>query len=256
MRYLFFVGLFGFFSLSALGQTITVRNSLNPDAPIARDSLALIEGTAFTTVSVFDPFTMPMDSTTTTLGGVSVTIDGIPQRIRFVSPTQVEIVVSGAGRASRALQLRTSTNVIHNTSINVASVWPSLPVQNTGDESDAYYPAGYWTIDPLGGTPTFFSLTSAPIPVGTRSNPTKVFIEVSGLRRRGSGHGVSVRLNGIQCTVVMVGPSFFAGQNVLTFEIPFFLAGNGVMDLIIAVDGRSSNLARLNLGGSAGLTGN
>jgi len=254
MRYLFFVGLFGFLSLSALAQTITVRNSLNPDAPIARDSLALIEGTAFTELSVSDPFTMPLDPSTTTLGGVSVTIDGIPQRIRSVSPTQVEIVVKGAGRALRALQLRTQTNVIHNTSIYVASVWPSLPVQNTGDESEAYYPAGYWTIDPLGVAKD--SISSASIPVGTRSNPTKVIIQVSGLRRGAGTRGVSVRLNGIQCAVVSVAPSLFVGQNELTFEIPFFLAGNGVMDLIITVDGRNSNLGRINLGGAAGLTGN
>lgn len=254
MRYLFFVGLFGFLSLSALAQTITVRNSLNPDAPVARDSLALIEGEAFTTVSISDPFTMPLDPSTTTLGGVSVTIDGIPQRIRSVSPTQVEIVVKGAGRALRALQLRTQTNVIHNTSIYVASVWPSLPVQTTSDESGAYYPAGYWSLDPT-GLPTG-TISSASIPVGQRRNPTKVFIQVSGLRRGAGAQGVSVRLNGIQCTVISVGPSLFAGQNELTFEIPFFLAGNGVMDLIVTVDGRSSNLARLNLGDAAGLTGN
>ncbi|MEO6727107.1 MAG: hypothetical protein ABIU20_04540 [Blastocatellia bacterium] len=252
MRYLFFVGLFWFFSLSATAQTITVRNSLNPDAPVARDSLALIEGQNFTDEQINNPFTSPLDQTT--LGGVTVRIDGILQRIRSVSRTQVEIVVSGAGRASRALELRTKLNVIHNTSINVASVWPSLPVQNTGDEAEAYYPAGYWTIDPV-GTPTG-AVSGAPIPVGPPSNLTKVVIQVSGLRRGAGTQGVSVRLNGIQCNVVLVGRSLFAGQNELTFEIPSYLAGNGVMDLIITVDGRSSNSARLNLGGAAGLSGN
>ena len=249
MRYLLFVGLFGFLGLNALAQTITVRNSLNPDVPVARDSLAIIEGDNFTDEQIFSPF-----SPLTVLGGVTVTIDGIPQRIRSVSPTQVEIIVGGAGKASRALQLRTKFNVTHNTSINVSSVWPTLPVQSTGDDSEAYYPAGYWTIDPVGVSTQ--AVSSAPISVGPPTNPTKVIIQISGLRRGGGTKGISVRLNGIQCTVVLVGPSLFAGQNELTFQIPSFLAGNGVMDLIVTVDGRSSNPARLNLGSAAGLIGN
>lgn len=247
MRYLLFVGLVWFFSLSATAQTITVRNSINPDAPIARDSLALIEGAAFSSEESFDPSNAPK-----ALGGVTVLIDGILQRIRRVSPTQVEIIVSGAGKASRTLELRTKFNVIHTTSIKVASVWPSLFVQDSSIESESFYPAGLYTTD---GT-TLSAITSAPIPVGSAGRPTQVIVQVTGLRRGAGTKGVSVRLNGIQCTVVSVGPSLFVGQNELTFDIPSYLAGNGVMDLIITVDGRSSNPARLNLGTAAGLSGN
>jgi uncharacterized protein (TIGR03437 family) len=247
MRYLFLLGLFWFLSLSALAQTITVRNSPNPDALVARDSIALIEGENFSDEQINDPYSAPK-----TLGGVTVMIDGIPQRIRSVSPTQVEIVVSGAGKATRALELRTKFNVIHRTSITVASVWPSLFVQDSSIESESFYPAGLYTTDGI----TLSAITSAPIPVGRTGRPTQVVIQVTGLRRGGGTRGVSVRLNGIQCTVVFVGPSVFAGQNELTFEIPSYLAGNGVMDLIVTVGGRSSNRARLNLGAAAGLTGN
>ncbi|MDQ3010278.1 MAG: hypothetical protein M3X11_06210 [Acidobacteriota bacterium] len=252
MRYLFFVALFWFFSLSALAQTITVRNFLNPDAPVARDSLALIEfvspgAETFTDQQMNDPVTAPK-----TLGGVMVLIDGVLQRIRSVSPTGVVILVNGAGRASRALELRTKFNVIHRTSITVASVWPSLFVQDSSIESESFYPAGLYTTDGINLLP----ITSASIPVGPTGRPTLVIIQVSGLRRGLGTRGLSVRLNGIQCTVVGVRSSFFAGQDELTFQIPSFLAGNGVMDLIITVDGRSSNLARLNLGGAAGLIGN
>ena len=247
MRYLFFVGLFGFLSLSVTAQTITVRNSINPDAPIARDSLALIEGENFSSEERFDPSNAPK-----TLGGVTVMIDGILQRIRRVSQTQVEIIVSGAGKASRALELRTESNVIHRTSITVASAWPALFVQNNSIESESFYPAGFYTTDGI----TLSSITSAPIPVGPPGRRTQVIIQVTGLRRGAGIKGISVRLNGIQCTVVLVGQSLFAGQNELTFEIPSYLAGNGVMDLIVTVDDRSSNPARLNLGDAAGLIGN
>src|SRR5205085_11680497 len=186
------------------------------------------------------------------LGGVTVLIEGLPQRIRSVSPTSVVILVNGAGRASRALELHTKFNVIHRTSITVASVWPSLFVQDASVESESFYPAGLYTTDGIFLPP----VTSAPIPVGPAGRPTLVIIQVTGLRRGMGARGIIVRLNGIQCTVVGVRSSFFAGQDELTFQIPPFLAGNGVMDLIVTVEGRSSNPARLNLGTAAGLAGN
>lgn len=249
MRYIFFVGLFWFLSLSAQAQTITVRNFLNPDAPVARDSFALIEGENFTDEETGDPVRPP-----TTMGGITVMIDGVPQPIRSVSPTSVVILVRGAGSAARTLELQTKFSVIHRTLIYVASVWPSLPVQSTGDDAEALYPAGYWTTDPTGIQKT--ALNSLPISVGPRARPTLVAIQVSGLRRGMTTHGISVRLNGIQCPVVGIGPSVLAGQNELFFQIPSFLANNGVMDLIVTVDNRSSNPARLNLGVAVGLTGN
>jgi len=251
MRCILLLGLFLFLGLSASAQTITVRNFLNPDAPVARDSFAIIEftstgGEAFSNEDANDPVNAP-----TSLGGVTVRIEGVLQRIRSVSSSGVVFLVSGAGKADRALEVQTKFNVIHRTSIKVVSVWPSLPVQGTGDDSESFYPAGFWTLDPSGIQTS--AVTSAPITVGSATNPTVVFIQVSGVKQGMSTKGISVRLNGIQCRVVGLQASFFPGQDVLAFQIPPYLAGNGVMDLIVTVAGRSSNAARLNLGVAAGL---
>lgn len=225
---------------TAHAQTITVRNFLNPEAPVVREALAIIEGTGFTNTERTEPFDPP-----TELEGVRVIVDGVPQRIRAVSPTQVIFIVEAAGLGVRSLQLRTKANVIHNASLNVATVWPGLFVQSTGEDSEAYIPSGLWTNDGIQLLP----LTSAPLPVGPPNRPTLVIIQGSGFRAAASFGGARVRLNGIPAPVIAVRPSsLFAGQDELVFQIPSFLAGRGVMELRVSVAGRDSNYARINLG--------
>lgn len=246
MRSVLLVGLFYFLSLSVMAQTITVSNLLNPDAPVARESLAAIDGQNFSNEQLNEPFSPP-----TTLGGVTVTLDGVLQRIQIVSPTRVVILVDGPGKAVRALQLRSKFNVVYQATVAVSAVWPGLFVQGTGEDSESFYPSGLWTTNGLDQ----MAVTSAPIPVGPSVRPTFVIIQGTSLRLGTGTSGINVRLNGIACPVVAVRPSaFFVGQDELVFQIPSFLAGNGVMDLVVTVAGRNSNFARLNLGAALGLS--
>ncbi len=229
MRTVFFVGLLLLVCRGASAQTITVSNFLNPDAPISRESFAAIDGQNFTDTQLVEPFFPP-----TSLGGVTVTVDGVLQRIRSVSPTRVVIIVDAPGPSQRSLELKTKTNVLHRTALRLATYWPSIFVQSTGDNSEAFYPSGLWTIDGL----TFLPLTSAAIPVGPANRPTLVVIQGSGWRLNASF--VQVRLNGTPCVVVAARPSaLFAGQDELVFQVPHYLAG------------RDSNFARINLGDAA-----
>lgn len=240
MKYTLFLMLLALLAAAAHAQTITVRNFLNPDAPPARESLMLIAGANFTHIERTEPFDAP-----TELEGVRVMVDGVPQRIRAVSPTQVVFIVDARGAGVRQLQLRTESNVVHNASIRVATIWPGLFVLGSGQDSEAFIPAGLWTNDGLQQTP----LSSAPIPVGPPNRPTFVIVQGSGFRAATSFGGARVRLNGIPAPVVAVRPSaLFAGQDELVFQIPLFLAGRGVMELRIAVAGRDSNYARINIG--------
>jgi uncharacterized protein (TIGR03437 family) len=231
--------LFLYFGLTAQAQAITTTNFLNPEAPVARESFAAIDGQNFTDVQLVEPFNPP-----TTLGGVTVKVSGVAQRIRAVSPTRVVILVDAAGAAVRVVELTTKSGAVHQTSMPVASMWPGLFVQATGEDSEAYIPSGLWTTDGIQLRP----LTSAPLPVGPANRPTLVVIQGAGWRMAGA-QGVRVRLNGVPCPVVAARASaLFAGQDELVFQIPARLAGNGMMDLIVSVAGRESNYARINLG--------
>lgn len=244
MRTVLFVGLLLLVCRGASAQTITVSNFLHPDAPVSRESFAAIDGQNFTDTQLVEPFAPP-----TTLGGVTVTVDGVAQRIRSVSPTRVVIIVDAPGPAQRSLELKTKTNVIHRTGLKLSSYWPSVFVQSTGDDSEAFYPSGLWTTDGL----TLIPVTSAAIPVGPSNRPTLVVIQGSGWRLNSTI--VQVRLNGTPCVVVAARlSSLFAGQDELVFQVPHYLAGRGVLDLTVSVAGRESNFARINLGDAASLS--
>ncbi len=244
MRSIFLVGLFFFLDLSASAQSITVQNLLHPEAPVSRESFAVVDGENFTDTQLVEPFT-PL----TSLGGVTVSLDGIPQRIRSVSPSRVVILVDAPGAATRTLELKTKTNVIHRTALQMVSYWPSVFLQSSGQDSELFYPSGLWTSDGI----TFRALTSEAIPVGQSTRPTLIIIQCSGLRL--NAPIVRVRLNGNSCPVVAVRASaLFAGLDELVFQIPAYLAGSGPMDLIVSMAGRESNFARINLGNAASLT--
>ncbi len=250
MRHLLLLGVLVFLTGTSFGQgaegieagaqTITVRNFLHVAAPIVRESLAAIEGDNFTDVDLVEPFSPP-----TTLGGVTVTVNGVPQRIRSVSRTLVVFIVDAGGSGLRAVELRTKTNVVHRSSFQVATAWPGLFVQSTGEDSEAFIPSGLWTTDGIQLLP----LTSAPIQVGPANRPTLVILQGSGWRQGTMMGGVQVRLNGIACPLVAARSSaLFAGQDELVFQVPAMLAGRGVMDMVVTVAGRESNYARINLG--------
>ncbi|MFN0084485.1 MAG: hypothetical protein ACKVX9_03780 [Blastocatellia bacterium] len=227
-------------AISAEAQTLTIRNFLNPGAPISRESFASLEGVTFTDEERVEPFSPPL-----ALGGVTVRIDGVAQRIRSVSPARVVILVDSSGGGTRAVEVTTKTGARFNESIQVATVWPGVFVQSTGEDSEAFIPSGLWTLDGIQLRP----LTSEAIPVGSSTRPTLVILQGAGWRLASGNPGVSVRLNGIPCVVIAARPSsLFAGQDELVFAIPSYLAGREQMDLTVSVAGRDSNYARINLG--------
>ncbi len=243
MRLLLITALLLLLNLTAQAQTITVTNFLHPGAPVARESFAAIDGADLTDAQLVEPFNPPR-----TLGGVTVKVDGVPQRIRAVSPARVVILVDRRGAAVRSVELTTKSGVVHLASMRIVSVWPTIFVQGTGEDSESFIPSGLWTTDGINFTP----LTSAPVPVGAAARPTLVIIQGSGWRLSAGINGVKVRLNGIPCQVIDSRPSaLFAGQDDLTFQIPSYLAGRGMMDLFVTVAGRESNYARINLGDAA-----
>jgi uncharacterized protein (TIGR03437 family) len=237
-RGLFVVSLFVLMTLSVSAQGLTIRNFLNPDAPLVREGLAEIIGENFTDAFDQSPFDTP-----TLLGGVEVRLNGVPQRLRSVSPTRVIFIIETAGNSPREMQVLTKDGNILTAQVNVVSVWPSVLVQSSDELDDAaFLPSGLWT------TTGFSQLTISndPIPVGNRLQPTRVTITGSGWRYASR---VTVWLNGIECPVALAGPAiFFPGLDELVFEIPSYLANGGGYQLRVIVGDRESNYSRITLG--------
>jgi uncharacterized protein (TIGR03437 family) len=245
MRRFVLIILLGFGSLLPAGahslapsQTLTIKNFLNPDAPLVRGSFVLLEGMNFTDSEESDPFGTP-----TTLANVQVIIDGVPQRLRTVEPTRIVFIVEAAGGGTRNLEVRPKTGALLNAQITVVNAWPSVIVLSTGDDSEAFIPFGLFTNDP--SRPSLNPIVGEPLPVSV-ARDTLVIVYGSGWRYAAN---VNVRLNGITCKVIKVEPySLLPGVDQVVFLIPPALANYGPVDLVVSVAGRESNYARLILG--------
>lgn len=219
-------------------QTLTIKNFLNPDAPPVRGSFVLIEGQNFTDVEESDPFGTP-----TTLGGVQVVVDGVPQPLRTAEPTRIVFILEAGGAATRNVEVRPKSGAPLTTQLTLVNAWPSVIVLSTGDDNDSFIPFGLFTNDP--SRPSLSPIDGNPLPVAV-ARDTLMVVYGSGWR---FATNVSVRLNGITCKVVKIEPySLLPGVDQVVFLIPPALAGYGPVDLVVSVAGRESNYARLVLG--------
>lgn len=226
-------------SVSALAQSLTVTNYLNPDGLPARDALTAISGVTFADSEALEYLNPP-----TTLNGVSVWVDGVPQRIRAVFPDQVVFVLSHRRPRGSELTVRTQSGAEYNTTFAALDVWPAVQIAGDAETETGfnYVPLALYSI---GGQ--ILPVGVDPIPVGPGSNPTIVLLHGSGFR---NSRLVGVRLNGIPCRVISNGPFVLAGMDTIAFEIPAYLAGNGAMDVTVHYGSRISNFARIYLGDS------
>lgn len=238
VRWLFAASLLTLTCFDAAAQGLTIRNFLNPDAPLVREGLTEIIGENFTDAFDQSPFDTP-----TKLGGVEVLLDGVPQRLRSVSPTRIIFIVDTAGSSPRVMQVLTKEGATLTGQISVVSVWPSVLVQSSDELDDAaFLPSGLWTTSGISQV----TISNDPVPVGNRQQPTRVTITGSGWRYASR---VTVWLNGIECPVALAGPAiFFPGLDELVFEIPSYMANGGGYQLRVIVGDRESNYSRITLG--------
>lgn len=223
-----------FLAASVSAQTITVSNYLNPDGLPAREALTAITGADFT-----DSYADGIFSQSDEVNGVRVWIDGVPQKIYFVQPDQVVFILNRRGGGN--LRVQTKSGEEFTTRFLAADAWPGVFITGAAADKPNYIPLALYNVDGIHVWP----VTSEPIPVGPKDHPTIVLVVGSGWRN--AARSVGVRLNGIPCRVKWAGPSFFPGNDVVAFEIPHYLAGNGAMDLTVFIGSRASNFARLYL---------
>jgi uncharacterized protein (TIGR03437 family) len=84
---------------------------------------------------------------------------------------------------------------------------------------------------------------------GTAAAPNYLVLYATGARRASSLGAVSVNLGGIAGQVTYVGAhARFTGLDQINVKIPAELRGRGMVDVVLNVDGRISNIAKLNIG--------
>jgi uncharacterized protein (TIGR03437 family) len=244
------------FRLATPGVASTVSAASYSGNPIAPGSMVVGMGSGFANSTE----TMPKDQGAMTLAGVTVAIIdklGIPHRAMIfqASPTQIYHEIPATTQVGKAtiVYASTTTGEISTSHIEVSPVSPGLM---SADGS------GTWIADASvervsrgrSSTmePVFRKVRDEiePIPIDVSSNRGLVFLGIAGTGfRLNSGlSNVGVTIGGTQVPVVYAGAqSPGSGLDRLYVHLPQSLAGRGLVDVVLTVDGRTANTVQLSI---------
>ena len=201
----------------------------------------------------------------TTLQGTTVTINGTPAPLFFVSAGQVNYLVPPGLAAGNAEVVITSTaangdQIVSRGQIRIANLAPAI---FTANANGAGVPAavtgrvnanGQFVFDPL---PPYEpnpvqpgQFIPRPIDVGTDQQPAFLILYATGLRNAPGG-STRVIIGGVEVPVTPAAAPGFTGLDQINVQLPTSLRGRGVVELTIVSNGISSNPVSVSIAGGA-----
>lgn len=197
----------------------------------------------------------------TQLGGTSVKVrdsKGIerPAPLFFVAPTQVNYLLpAGTAEGTATVLITGGDGTVSGSVVEVANVAPGLFV---ADASGRGLPAAGALTFKADGTQSsqsvarFDTATSrfVAVPIDLGGEGDRVFLSLfgTGVRKRSSLENVQAFIGGIQAPVLYAGEQGgFAGLDQINLEIPRALAGSGLVDVLLIVDGRTANIVQIQI---------
>lgn len=174
----------------------------------------------------------------------------------FVSPGQINFVVpSGTANGIAAITVTNDKGEIASGSVNIASVAPAFFSANANGEGVAA--AALLRIKPDNSTQyepvaRFDSaagkFVSTPIDLGPAGDRVFLIAFATGVRGRSALSNVQALIGGVNALVSYSGPSpGLIGLDQANIQLDRSLAGKGEVNVILIVDGRTSNAVTINI---------
>jgi uncharacterized protein (TIGR03437 family) len=241
------------------GQSFVVVSAASAMPNVSPDSLAAVVGQDLSSQTAAGSAPYP-----TSLGGISLQVVDSAGAVRvaqllYVSPTQINFLVppgTAAGAATLSIP-NGSPNPITGTA-QIQTVAPAMFTANENGQG-VVSAAAYRTVLPTTiavPIPVFQCLDapgscrSVPISLGV-DTPVFVTVMATGLRGRSSDSAVHLTIGGqpvaIQAINAIDDGGSAAGIDQLFFPLPLSLRGSGEVDMVVTVDGTTSNTARINV---------
>jgi uncharacterized protein (TIGR03437 family) len=174
----------------------------------------------------------------------------------FVSPNQVNYQMpSGMAEGPASVMIANGADGLFSGLVRIARVAPGLFTANASgqgaavgnalrakaDGTQRYEPISRWDAAQA-------RFVASPIELGPEGDQVYLILYGTGFRLRSGLPGVSVRIGGVDATVLFAGPQpAFAGLDQLNILVPRGLAGRGEVELVLLVDGQAANVVRVNI---------
>ncbi len=174
----------------------------------------------------------------------------------FVAPTQVNYLVPPGTAAGQATILITSGNgAVSGSVVEIANVAPGIFV---ADASGRGLPAANALTFRADGSSSSrpvaqFDLTTGrfvAVPIDLGAIDDRIFLSLfaTGVRGRSSLDAVRAIVNGVEAPVSYAGDQGgFVGLDQVNIELPRALAGSGLVDVMLIVDGQVANVIQINI---------
>jgi len=236
----------GNFSTSATTNVsaIAVVNAASYAIDFAQDEIVTVFGTAFTTQTLTATLPLPV-----TLGGVSVMVTDSagtarPAALFYVSAGQLAFMIPPGTAPGTATVTVTTASAAFTATITVTNSAPGI---FTANDNGAGPLAAQVVSVAQGGAQTYTntaamtgqSFANAPISLTPAGNTFYLLLYGTGIR---FGSVITVSINGTTYTPTYAGAQgTYAGLDQINVLLPASLAGSGMVNVTVTVDGQVSN---------------
>lgn len=213
--------------------------------PFAQESIVAMFGENLTggiAVASTVPLPITLDSTSVMVSDSAGT--GRVAGLFFVSPGQLNFQIPpGTATGAATVSVVRNGSVVASTSVTIVAVEPALFTANasgTGTPAAILYRV-------RNGNLTTESV-NAPIDLGPKGDVLVLVLYGEGIRKRTSLSAVTMKIGGISVAADFAdaAPGFIGLDQINTAVLPRTLAGKGLVNLELTVDGKPANVVTLN----------
>lgn len=238
----------------AAATAVSAANYRGPQ--LAPESIAAAFGQNFSTSTQTAPANQ---SPPTTLAGASVKVidssgTSRPAPLFFVSPNQINFQLPPGTAPGAGMIAFTNTNgAVSTGSVNITSVAPGLFTANASGRGLASavalrVRAGAQTFEPILRFDAQNQTVSIPIDLGPATDQVFLVAFGTGFRFRSSLAAATSTIGGTPSQVTFAGAqSNFVGLDQANILLPRSLIGRGEVDVVLTVDGQTTNTVRISV---------
>jgi uncharacterized protein (TIGR03437 family) len=229
-------------------DNLRVVSAASDASPLASGEIASIFGTNLASTTQSSTTQPPP----TSLGGVSVLVNGTAVPVYFVASGQINFVLPSPltpGAASVVVHSGSSPDIIAS-----ATVQPVAPALFSADASGhgaaaataiMVTPAGQSALPVISCTSS--GCVTVPLKLGV-DTPIYLTLYGTGIRNAPSLAAVTCTIGGVSVPVQYAGPQpQYAGLDQVNVPLTLNLRGLGEVDVIVTVSGQASNAVRVNV---------